>query len=358
MESSIDYFSKRGYHVTFLTTCEKGSLHFALEKKGISAEQIKLSSTSKLFYYFGLIRFLVKYSRKNNIHFIHSHLQIPNLISCISGFFIKAKVFNVRHNSDVIELNGSLKEKLIEKVINLLSSHIIAISDKVRDQLINKENVNPGKVYRINNGYDFKEYDKLSEGIENSLKIKAEYNNSFLILSPGRLIKTKRHDLTILAMKVFRDKGLQIKLLILGNGPEEEALKKLITKDGLEDYVFLAGYHENISDYLKAADVVALLSESEASNNAIKEAGYFKKTVIACENVGDFSDYIRSGENGYLVNKKDPLTEFIDLIGQLYNNRVLLNEKGDRLKETIIKEFDIESVGKKYEELQNNLIKK
>ncbi|MBC7694097.1 MAG: glycosyltransferase family 4 protein [Burkholderiales bacterium] len=347
------YFKNRGYRVFFLTTCQWGSIHEELKAKGVRADEIKISKSFSLIYYIKMILFLIRYSKKNNIGVIHSHLQVPNLVSSISRFFIKAKVFNVRHNSDVIELGGSSKEKVIEKVINRLSDHIIAISDKVKTQLIDKEGVNSKKIYRINNGYRFSDYENLSINENEYLKIKAKYHCRLLIVSPGRLIKTKRHEITIKGIKELQLKGYDAQLLILGEGPEHKSIETFIKQTGIEEWVHLLGYIPNISDYLKASDIVVLLSESEASSNIVKEAGYFEKPVIVCENVGDFSDYIVNGQNGFLLSKEDPLSEFIKLIESVYTNKELLKGIGAKLKNSILAEFDIELVGKQYEELQN-----
>ena len=353
LESSIRYFQRKGYHVTLLTTCEKGPLHAALEKNGIRAEAIRIAPSPRLLYYPGLLRFLISYSKKNRIHFIHSHLQVPNLVSSFARFFIRAEVFTVRHNSDVVMLSGSRKEQLIDRIVNRLSSTIIAISDKVKTQLILQEQVNPAKIYRINNGYDFAEYDKLSAGSDAFLQIRRQYGNEFLVVSPGRLIPTKRHDLAVKGLKLLRSKGYAVKLLILGDGPDAHKLQELIAAEQLQEHAILCGYRENISDYLKAADAVALLSESEASNNTVKEAAYFEKPVIVCEDVGDFSDYIVNEKNGFLLPKQQPLEGFVKRTEQLYNNRQEAGTLGRELKKTVISAFDIETVGQQYEALQN-----
>jgi len=355
MESTVLYFKNKGYNVFFLTTCAPGPIHKELTANGVIAEGMDISRSPGIGYYVKLIKALIKYSKKNRIGFIHSHLQIPNFISSISGYFIRTVVFNTRHNSDVIELSGSFKEKFIEKIINRLSRHIIAISDKVKTQLIEKENVDPRKIHRINNGYNFSEYEKLSHGIEKYLDIRKNYPAQFLIVSPGRLIKTKRHELTILGVKELHQKGYDVKLLILGDGPERNMLSEFITDNTMQNSVYLLGYIENISDYLKASDVVVLLSESEASSNIVKEAGYFEKPVIVCENVGDFSDYIQPDFNGYLVAKLNPLPQFVKSVEYLYSHNEFASFLGSNLKATVITEFDINSVGAKYEELQNSL---
>ncbi len=357
MESSVLYFKRKGYKVFFLTTCGKGPIHSELLKQDVVCNTIELPQQSGAIYYLKAIKYFVKYCKNNKINFVYSHLQVPNFISSLARLFIKAKVFNVRHNSDVIELDGSRKEMLMERIINKRSSHIIAISDKVKSQLIEKEGVKPKKVLRINNGYDFKDYDKLSLSKEESLRIKEKYKAKFLVVSPGRLIKTKRHNITIEAISKLLDKGIDIKLLILGDGPERIETQAYIDSKGVHDNVYLLGYVENISDYLIAADIVVLLSESEASNNVVKEAGYYEKPVVVCENVGDFSDYIVNENNGFLVSKSNPLGDFVAIIEKVNNNSSYFDGIGKELKTTVLREFNIEEVGRKYEELQNSFNK-
>lgn len=355
IESSVLYFKDRGYNVFFLTTCESGPIHKELISKNVIVNEISIGNSIGIFRYIKMISFLIKYSKMNQIDFIYSHLQIPNLVSSISRFFIKAKVFTVRHNSDVIELSGNYKEIVIEKIINKLSKYIIAISDKVKDQLIKKENVNPSKIIRINNGYDFKGYEMFSNGKNEAIEIREKYACDLLIVSPGRLIKTKRHDITIKGIDELLLKGFDVKLLILGDGPDFDALNNVISDIKLTDKVFLLGYCENISDYLKAADVVTLLSESEASSNIVKEAAYFEKPVIVCENVGDFSDYIEHEKNGFLVSKTNPLPQFLNIVEHIYLNRNSSKVLGKSLKEAVMNEFSILKVGLKYEELQQKV---
>jgi glycosyltransferase involved in cell wall biosynthesis len=351
MESMVLYFAQHGYKVYFLTTCEKGPIHEELEKKNIACDTLRKTAAG-LFYYFGAARALSKFCKKNNIDVIHSHLQIPNLVSCIVGIFSSVIVFNVRHNSDVIEISGTRKEKIAEKIINRLSKHIIAISDKVKQQLVNKEHVNPKKIHRINNGYNFENYNSLSVGENTYQEIRAKYPCDFLLLSPGRLVTTKRHDSSIKGIKQLKEKGFNVKLLIIGEGPEKNNLTQLILSLGLENEVYLAGYQENIADYIKACNAVVLLSESEASNNTAKEAGYFEKPVIVCEGVGDFSDYIVHGQTGYLVPKHSP-ADFVKIVEECVVNPDPM--VGKHLKQIVLDKFSIKKVGLQYEELQSSL---
>ncbi|HKC68442.1 MAG TPA: glycosyltransferase, partial [Bacteroidia bacterium] len=109
---------------------------------------------------------------------------------------------------------------------------------------------------------------------------------------------------------------------------------------------------------IKAADIIALLSESEASNNTIKEAGYFEKPVAICKGVGDFDDYIEHKISGIFLSKEKPVNEFVSYIQGLYKNPSPYTEMGKSLKQKVVENFDIHFVGLEYEKLQKKLLNK
>jgi glycosyltransferase involved in cell wall biosynthesis len=277
---------------------------------------------------------------------------MPNIYAVIAKFFVPAKIITVRHNSDVMYLFGTKKEKWIEKIINRFSPCIIAISNKVKQQLIEFEGVKERKVVRINNGYDFSKYEGLSILKENNV-LRDSYKNKFVILSPGRLIASKRHHLCIEAMPELLKFQPTIHLLIIGDGPEKKSFQLLIDKLDLSASVSIISYKENITDYIKIANVVVQLSISEASNNSIKEAAYFEKTCVVCKDVGDFSDYIIHNRSGFLLDKNNPKFELIECIKKMFSSEA---DYGKELKKEVLKQFSIDKIGMEYDELHRQIL--
>ena len=354
LESTILYFLNKGDNVYLLTTCPRGAIHKELENYGVNCYSSIDGRSKTYFNNIYHILFLIRFCRKHKIDIIHSHLQLPNFYSVIANFFIKSKILTVRHNSDVIFLYGTPKERFLEKIINILSPCIIAISKKVKQQLIEIENVDERKIIQINNGYDFLKYQNLSL-LEEYTKLKTKYAGNFVILSPGRLMSSKRHHICIEAMPELLKTYPNIQLIIIGNGLEKNNLELLIKTLNLEANVNLIDYQENITDYIKLADIVVQLSVSEASNNIIKEAAYFEKTCIACSGVGDFDDYMIDCESGFLLQKNNPKFEYIKCINKLTVNNKLY---GQKLKKEVLNQFDIKKIGKDYENLHQNLFTK
>ena len=102
------------------------------------------------------------------------------------------------------------------------------------------------------------------------------------------------------------------KLLMVGTGELEEAVKKAIELHHLEDAVQLMRKIPNsdIWELYRMADVFVNLNRQEIFGMAILEAMYYSCKVVACHAPGpDF--IIDSGRTGFLVNRNDEIVDTI-----------------------------------------------
>lgn len=97
----------------------------------------------------------------------------------------------------------------------------------------------------------------------------------------GRLVKVKEYTRLVEAAKILKNKNLNFKIRILGDGPQRKELTNLITEYNLSDTVYLLGFQDNPYPYLKYSDVLVLSSSSEALPTVLVEAMYFSKPIVA-----------------------------------------------------------------------------
>jgi glycosyltransferase involved in cell wall biosynthesis len=116
-------------------------------------------------------------------------------------------------------------------------------------------------------------------------------------------------------------------------------LEQYVRENGLEDKISFLGYRRNIIDYLSAGDLLVHPSYTEASSSMVKEFGLLKKPVIACEGVGDFDQYIISGENGFLVGDEEPAAQFEKYIKYIYDNPAEGKRLGEALHNKVLEVF-------------------
>lgn len=350
-QSVMEMLVGKGHSVFLLTLTSENDLHKIVRQFGVKAFSSPVNKTSG-FNIFLNAKYLVAFCKTNNIQVIIAHQQVAALPLIFARLFIKSKTFYVRHNTDEDYKAHPVKAAIMNRFINAMLPRIVAPSNAVYQYMIEHEKISSKKLLRINYGYNFLQYEK--PDLNKSTQIGETYQSKLLIISVARLVPAKRHSLMFEAVKILVGKGLDVKLVCLGDGPLKDKLQKSIVANALTDRVFLEGIQPNVLDYLAAGDILLHLSETEASNSAVKEAGLIKKPVIVCEKTGDFEDYIVHGENGFLVKKDNPLPQTVQALEKCYSNKEILTVMGNNLCEMVLKKFDISNVSSQYDDLIKN----
>jgi glycosyltransferase involved in cell wall biosynthesis len=125
-----------------------------------------------------------------------------------------------------------------------------------------------------------------------------------VVLSVGRFVPIKNMALLVEAAALLHQSDPRMHLLLVGEGPEEEALRYRVAHLGLNDAVTFAGYvpQEDMGQYYRAADVFALASDFDNSPNVVLEAMACGLPVVATD-VGGVSEYVMAGRGGTLVER-------------------------------------------------------
>ncbi|MFH1684311.1 MAG: glycosyltransferase family 4 protein [Candidatus Margulisiibacteriota bacterium] len=155
-----------------------------------------------------------------------------------------------------------------------------------------------------------------------------EYGN--FILSPSRLVNYKRVDLAIAAMQYLP----QIKLKVVGAGPEEIKLKKLVKDLALKNVEFMEP-QASLAELYKKCLAVIYLSKDEDYGIVPREAMGWKKPVIAAKDGGGILEAVIDNENGFLVELN--AEEIADRIKFLAENRELAGKLGGSGYESVRK---------------------
>jgi len=352
MQSVMELFVKMGHEVFLFSQLPKGDLHTNVAKYGVKVFGSDRQKNNGFSSYLYNIRELRRFIKQYKIDIVFAHLQGAGFVAGLVRKVLKFKFYYVRHNTDEHIIQNNKNAKILNWLTNKVSNTIIAPSEKVYKYITQIEKVPASRVIRINYGYNFNQYletDRL--GMAKDIRIQFECR--LLLLSVARLVPAKRHLLMFETIKKLVCKGNDIKLICISDGPFRPHLEKYINEEGLQERIYLIGAKKNVFDYLEAADAFFHLSETEASNSAVKEAGYCKRTAIVCSGVGDFDDYIQNGINGYLLDKKNPVEGAVAVLEEMYNDPQKVKVMGDNLHNTIVTEFEINRVRDKYERLLN-----
>jgi L-malate glycosyltransferase len=353
-QSVMEMLMKKGHKVFMLSFYPEGFIHDYVRQFGVIAGSLPKPKL-KLLDYFTQARFLVGFCRKNKIDIIFVHQQLGALPMMLASPFMKARIAYFRHNSDEDYQQFPVKAKVMNRLLNRFVKRLVAPSQIVWKHWVEVEHVSPKRITRINYGYNYDQYDK--PNLAEVKIIQESYPCHLRIVSVARLVPPKRHLLMFQCVKAALNAGVDCKMICVGAGSEEEMLKKWVKDNKLEDRIFFAGFRHNIFDYLAAADLYLHLSNTEASNSSVKEAGLASCASIVCKGVGDFEDYVKNGENSFLVEKDPTVKEVSEIIIAMSKNKEQLKKIGENLRCTVLREFDISQVEPLYEKMIEKMMK-
>lgn len=179
-----------------------------------------------------------------------------------------------------------------------------------------------------------------------------EAKKNLTVLMVGRLSQQKKAERLIQSMNRLLQKGYsQIRLILVGDGPEREKLESLaVSNDLLDQNVVFAGWcdRDKITKQYASADVFALASDYEGMPNAMLEAMASSMAIVATNAPGT-DELVEDGKNGFLI-EKNYLEGFDDAFIRLANDENLLErlQKGSFAK---AKNYTWEKVTQMYYDL-------
>ena len=121
----------------------------------------------------------------------------------------------------------------------------------------------------------------------------------------GRLSDEKNPLALIDTAKVIKDRNLDYKIDVYGDGPLKEELHKAILENDLSEIIFLKGYIENKDELFFGADGIFLPSKNEGFPMVILESYSFGKPVVAFDTFSSASELIENRKTGFLVEFDD-----------------------------------------------------
>ncbi len=185
-----------------------------------------------------------------------------------------------------------IKRILIKKAYTCFDNIIVQSKDMQND-LINNWWVKKEKTILVNNPVDIKKINSEILSCPDILKNKDKYT----FVAAGRLSYQKGYDIIIKRMAEIKNE-LSFKLIILGSGEKENEIKALISENGLESSIILAGYSKDVASYIHYADALLLCSRYEGFPNIVLEAQALGKPVLSNKCPGGINEIIVNGKNG------------------------------------------------------------
>ena len=139
------------------------------------------------------------------------------------------------------------------------ATHLFACSKKAGIWMYGKKAFSKGKVHIVNNAVDIERY-KFDSLISFEMRKELHISNKYVIGHIGRFMKQKNHKYLIEIFKRVHDLDNDTVLLLVGDGPLLDDIRKIVIKKCLDDFVIFAGTHQHPERYYQAMDCLVLPS--------------------------------------------------------------------------------------------------
>lgn len=138
-----------------------------------------------------------------------------------------------------------------------------------------------------------------------------------LLLAVGRMVESKQFDRLIEVFSMHVDLHQDWDLVILGDGPERQALKSQVQALGLETRIHLPGQAGNMGDWYQRADLYVMSSRYEGFPNTLTEAMAHGCAAVSYDCDTGPRDIIRHGVDGLLVSPVGDVPALAEALHQL-----------------------------------------
>lgn len=325
------------------------------DKEGIKVIRINAKSKHNPVHYLSLKRIIAE--EKIDI----LHLNLWNPASCRYGF-LAGKSTNIPMivtEHDPFELTGfknAFKKYGLKNV-----SKIVTVSLENQKLLKKLFPEHKEKIEVIQNGIDIDWWQsqtlRFTEQQRHEIKTEIFSTNedTLIIISVAELHERKGLKYLIKAISEVKEKYPNIKLVIIGEGPDRKNLENLIEDLKLEDHVTLLGRRKEIPKLLKSSNIFVLPSRREAFGLVNLEAMITPLPVIASK-VGGIPEIVKDDETGILVtpeNEKELAQALRTLIADSSLREKMAGNGFLRVKEN----FSAQKMAKEYEKLYADILK-
>jgi glycosyltransferase involved in cell wall biosynthesis len=327
-----------------------------IKKENFSPRGIPVS-LGKHDYLWLLRRFgkLFSYLRQGHFDLLHTHGYVGDILGIASARLLKIPVISTCHGFIESDRKLSIYNRL-DRFFLKFADQIIAVSTDICSILISGGiGANHIKVIpnAVETGVDEASFLSYRRKMRSSFSLSEA---DFVLGYVGRLSEEKGIQYLIEAVSLARNESCPVKLMIIGDGPQNFELQAIVGQRRLAPYVIFTGFQNNVEQFLPAMDVFVLPSLTEGTPIALLEAMAYGIPSIASA-VGQIPEIIHSGKSGILVTPGSA-NEIFEAILFLHNSPSVRKTISQAARKIVEDQFDIGAWVKRIEAEYIRLIEK
>jgi len=307
-------------------------------RSSFSEENMYVVGRSNLKLQFPLFR-LVRIMRRYRPHIVHTRNW--GAIEAVAAARLAGVpvVIHSEHGYEVDMFAGlPMRRRLLRRAAYAMTDAIFAVTQELRDFHARLAWVHRERMGVMYNGVDTQRFAPCKETRTAMRKELGLPEESFVVGTVGRLVPIKDHRTLLKAASLLFQSGIDVRVLLVGSGPEREKLQSFAT-DTLDGRVCFAGDSSRVPEMLNAMDVFILPSLNEGMSNTLLEAMACGLPALAT-NVGGNREIIENNVNGCLFTPGD-IEWLASKLKLLARDPALIHQLGTAARNRAIESFSL-----------------
>jgi len=291
---------------------------------------------------------------------IHSHGARGNFMSALLKRHAKLPILTTVHSDPKLDYMGRPVARMTYGVANALAlrrmDYLTGVSASMTELLISR-GFAPDKLFTIYNGVEMKTAADLPDRrgfyAAHDIDFPADSINVGIA---ARLNPVKDIATLIRGFAIAEKTNPRLRLLIAGEGPEEEMLRNLAKELGVADKVAFLGWISDTDAFYASLDINTLTSVSETFPYALTEGARYKLATVSSR-VGGVPALIDSGVNGMLFEPGD-YEKLGKALSMLAENEGARKKMARNLHDKVAAEFSLEATCRTQREIYETIIRR
>jgi glycosyltransferase involved in cell wall biosynthesis len=289
---------------------------------------------------------------RHRVDIIHVNSYVPGNYTRLAGALMQTPII-IDHWHGFTPFNE--KRRRICRLLGRVTDLSLAVSQGVKDYLVEQVGLDPAKVRVVPNGVDLAAMDAARPGpaVRQELGLP---ENVPLIGLVGRLDHWgKGHKELLEAMAALKER-YPVQALMVGGGRREAEMRETAAGLGLAGQAHFLGPRRDVPDLLQAMDIFVLPSYSEGVSLALLEAMAAGRPVIASA-VGGTPEVVTDGLTGLLIPPRDAAA-LAGALERLLGDPAGAKKLGEKARKHVEESYSLERLGREINEIYQELVTK
>ena len=267
-------------------------------------------------------------------------------------------VIHSEHGYEMDMLAGlPLRRRMVRRAVYPLCDTVFTVSFELRKYHSGQSWLSPERLRVVSNGVDTRHFAP-DIGIRSQSRNRLDFPPGAIVLGAvGRMVPIKGHQTLLRAAERLIMLGLDIRVMLVGGGPELERHRKYAeTSATLNGRLTLVGKAFDVSELYQAMDIFVLPSISEGMSNTLLEAMASGLPCVAT-NVGGNPELLADSRTGFLFAPED-VSGLTERLERLVRDPELRTRFAAACRGEVLSRFSLEHMLEEYAKLYFDLAAK